>query len=157
MWGYGNKILEENKILKVYSVCLTSVFWRRNCNLYEFYFPCQTRQHTRQLAHISLCITEFIGRTVSLHVSANGAIIRRYINKPYNIELCLSYGSIYCTNHCVTMNRKIWRASFPFVNHLYMHRLSGCVLYCFKNILNKYSNLIGSLKILKIYIKILIG
>jgi hypothetical protein len=33
--------------------------------------------------------TEFIGRTMSLHVSAHGAIIKRYINKPYTTELCL--------------------------------------------------------------------
>jgi hypothetical protein len=45
----------------------------------EFYtlvlFSCQTQQYTNQLAHISLCIIEFIGRTMSLHVSALGAII----------------------------------------------------------------------------------
>jgi hypothetical protein len=57
--------------------------------LYEFYFSCETQQYTKQLAHISLCITEFIGLTVSQHVSAHGAIIRRYINKACSTELCL--------------------------------------------------------------------
>jgi hypothetical protein len=52
-------------------------------------FSCQTQQYTKQLAHISLCMTEFIGRTVLQHVSAYGAIIRRYINKAYTTELCL--------------------------------------------------------------------
>jgi hypothetical protein len=41
-----------------------------------------------ELTHISLCIIEFIGRTMSLHVSAHGAIFRPYINKPYTTELC---------------------------------------------------------------------
>jgi hypothetical protein len=40
----------------------------------------QTQRYTNQLTHISLCIIEFIGRTMSLHVSAHGAILRRYIN-----------------------------------------------------------------------------
>jgi hypothetical protein len=40
-----------------------------------------------KLAHISLCITEFMGRTMSLHVSAHGAILKLYINKPYTTEL----------------------------------------------------------------------
>jgi hypothetical protein len=69
--------------------------------MYEFRLYCRTQQYTNQLAHISLCITEFIGRTMSPHVSAHGAIIRRYINKPYTIELCLLYGSIYYTYHYV--------------------------------------------------------
>jgi hypothetical protein len=64
-------------------------------------FSCQTQQYTNQLAHISLCIFEFIGRTMSLHVSTHGAIVRRYIDKPYTIELCILYGSIYYTYHCV--------------------------------------------------------
>jgi hypothetical protein len=55
--------------------------------IYEFCFSCQTQQYIKQLAHISLRITEFIGHTMSQHVSAHGAIIRRYINKPYTIEL----------------------------------------------------------------------
>jgi hypothetical protein len=54
-----------------------------------------------QSTHISLCIIEFIGRTMSLHASVHGAIIRRYINKPYIIELCVLYESIYCTYYCV--------------------------------------------------------
>jgi hypothetical protein len=69
--------------------------------MYEFRFYCQTQQYTKKCAHSSLCITEFIGRTMSLHVSAHGAIIRRCINKPNTIELCLLYGSIYSTYHCV--------------------------------------------------------
>jgi hypothetical protein len=64
-------------------------------------FSCQTQQYTKQLAHIALCITDFIGRTMLQHVSAHGAIIRQYINKSYTIELCLLYGSIYCTSHCI--------------------------------------------------------
>jgi hypothetical protein len=43
----------------------------------------------------------------------------------------------------------MWCPSFSFVNHFYMHRLSGCVLYCFKNVLNKYLKIIKNLKILK--------
>jgi hypothetical protein len=94
--------------------------------LYMSLFSCQT-QYAKQFARVSLCITELIGRTISQHVSALGAVIRRYMNKHYTIESCLLYGSMYCIYHCVlTINRKIWRASFPFVNHVYMHRLSGC-------------------------------
>jgi hypothetical protein len=51
----------------------------------SFVFPV-SQQYTEQLAHISLCITEFIGRTMSQHVSAHGVIIRRYINIPDTIE-----------------------------------------------------------------------
>jgi hypothetical protein len=74
----------------------------------EFRSSCQTQQYTKQLADISLCITEFIGRRMLQHVLDHGAIIRRYINKPYTIELCLLCGCIYCTYDCVlTINRKI--------------------------------------------------
>jgi hypothetical protein len=65
------------------------------------YFICMSNTTIYQLTHISLCIIEFFGRTVSLRVSAHGAIFRRYINKPYTIELCILYGSIYCIHHCV--------------------------------------------------------
>jgi hypothetical protein len=44
----------------------------------DLYFPSNTTIY--QLTRISLCITEFIGRTMSLHVSARGSIHRRYIN-----------------------------------------------------------------------------
>jgi hypothetical protein len=72
-------------------------------------------------------ITEFIGHTVSLHVSAHRAIIRRYTNKSYTIELRLLYGSIYCAYRCVLRIKwKIWCASLTSTNHLCMHRLSGC-------------------------------
>jgi hypothetical protein len=54
-----------------------------------------------QLTHISLCIIEFIGHTMPLHVLAHGAIFRRYINKPYTIELCILYGPIFFIFHCV--------------------------------------------------------
>jgi hypothetical protein len=54
----------------------------------SFVFPVK-QQYTNQLAHILLCITEFIGHTMLQHVSAHGAILGRYINKPYTIELCL--------------------------------------------------------------------
>jgi hypothetical protein len=91
-------------------------------NIYEFYFSCQTQQYTKQLAHISLCVSEFIGHVMLQHVLAQA-----YINRPYTVELCLLCGSIYCTNHCVTRNWNIRCASFPFVNHLYVHKLSGCV------------------------------
>jgi hypothetical protein len=60
----------------------------------SFVFPVK-QQYTKQLAHISFCITEFIDHTVLQHVLAYGAIIRRYINKPYTIELCPLYGYIY--------------------------------------------------------------
>jgi hypothetical protein len=78
------------------------VIWCSLC-LLVLYMSCfrQTQRYANQLAHISLCIFEFIGRAMPLHVSAYGAIIRRYINKQYTIELCILYGSIYCTYHCV--------------------------------------------------------
>jgi hypothetical protein len=53
----------------------------------SFAFSCQTQEYTKKLAHISLCIIEFICRTMSQHVPAHGAIVRRYTNKPYTIEL----------------------------------------------------------------------
>jgi hypothetical protein len=68
----------------------------------------QTQQYTNRLTHISLCIIEFIGHTMSLHVSAHGVNFRRYINKltllnyafymdPY-ISLSLLYAQIvFCT------------------------------------------------------------
>jgi hypothetical protein len=63
----------------------------------SFRFTCQTQQKqtpnnslTFHCAYLSL-----FGPTVSLHVSGHGAIIRRYINKSYTIELCFLYGSIY--------------------------------------------------------------
>jgi hypothetical protein len=58
---------------------------------------------TYQLTHISLCVIEFIGRTMPLHISAHGAIFKRYINKPYTIELCILYGSVG-TSHNTTDN-----------------------------------------------------
>jgi hypothetical protein len=82
--------------------------------IYEFYFSCQTQQSSKQLAHISLCITEFIGCTMSQHVSAHGSIIRRYINKSYTIELCLLYGSMYCTYHFVLL-------SLSFITFILLH------------------------------------
>jgi hypothetical protein len=57
--------------------------------------------NTQKLAHISLSIIEFIVLTMSLNVSAHRAIIRRYIIKPYTIELRLPYVSIHYTYHCV--------------------------------------------------------
>jgi hypothetical protein len=68
---------------------------------------CETQQHAEQLAQIPRCITEFLVRMTPHHVSARAAIIRRYSNTPYTTELCLLYGSIHCTNHCVTINRQI--------------------------------------------------
>jgi hypothetical protein len=68
----------------------------RRPSVNEFLFFCRTQKYTNQLAYISLCITEFIGHTISLHALAHGAIIRRYVNKPYTIELCFLYSSIYC-------------------------------------------------------------
>jgi hypothetical protein len=35
-----------------------------------------------------------------------------------------------------------------FANHLYILRLGGCVLYCFKDVLKEHLKLIKSLKIL---------
>jgi hypothetical protein len=55
----------------------------------------------------------FIGRTVSLHVSAHRVIIRRYINKPYTIELWLLYGFIYCTYH---MSELFWKTITDYSN-----------------------------------------
>jgi hypothetical protein len=52
---------------------------------HEFCSSCQTQQYTNLPANISLCITEFIDRTMSLRVSVHRAIIRRYINKLYTL------------------------------------------------------------------------
>jgi hypothetical protein len=77
------------------SIEVVSIYWAL--------FSRQTQQYTNQQAHISLCVTEFICHTMSLHVSAHGAILRRYINKPYAIELCILYGSIYFSHfHLIT-------------------------------------------------------
>jgi hypothetical protein len=59
-----------DRLKSFYSVKLNNIF------IYESYFSCQTQQCTKQLAHISLCVTEFIVRTMLQHVSARGAIIR---------------------------------------------------------------------------------
>jgi hypothetical protein len=75
----------------------------------SFIFPANTTIY--QLTHVSLCIIEFIGPTTSLQVSAHGAILRRYINKPYTIELCIVYGSIFCG----TPNRKRPILNFNFI------------------------------------------
>jgi hypothetical protein len=44
-----------------------------------------------------------------LHVSAHGAIFRRYINKPYTVELCILYGSRFVrawAGHVARMGEK---------------------------------------------------
>jgi hypothetical protein len=70
----------------------------------------QTQEYTNQLTHISLCIIEFIGRTMSLHASAHGTIFRRYIN---NLTL-LNYALLKIKAHYIVLihNRmhslKIW-------------------------------------------------
>jgi hypothetical protein len=93
----------------------------------SFVFPVKRKIIKKIRSHFTVHNWVY-GRTMSLHVSAHGAIIRRYINKPYTTELCFLYGSIYCTYHCVlTINKKMSCASLTFVNHLYTHRLSGCV------------------------------
>jgi hypothetical protein len=84
----------------------------------------------QKLAHISLCITEFIGSTMSLHVSARGAIIRRYINKPYTIELCILYGSIYCAYHCVlTITGKYDVLSLPLIAFILYEQIKWLCFY----------------------------
>jgi hypothetical protein len=127
-------------------MCL--IIWKQDeCLLYEYIKHCRVKQfyyiyiyiwvfvfsvkHNKHqiLTHILLCITEFVGRTASLHISAHGAIIRRYINKPYTIELYLIYGSIYCVHRRVLRVKwKIWRASLNFTYDLYMHRSNGSLL-----------------------------
>jgi hypothetical protein len=93
--------------------------------IYEFHFPVEHNNIPITLAHISLCITEIIGHTMSLHVSAHRAIIRRYIT---NLVL-LNYAS-YMDPYIVLIF--VCYSTLAFANHLYMHRLGGCVLYCFK-------------------------
>jgi hypothetical protein len=84
--------------------------------LYTELYLRQTQQYTNNLAHISLCITEFIGRTMSLHVSAHGAIIRRYID---NLKLL---------NFAFYMDPYI---SLTFLSSsFYIH--IECILYCLK-------------------------
>jgi hypothetical protein len=79
----------------------------------------------QKLAHISLCITEFL---------VVQCCYMFWLMEPSSDDtltnlILFNYASSmdpYCT-YCVSINWKIWCASLTFVNHLYMHRLSGCV------------------------------
>jgi hypothetical protein len=118
----------------------------------SFLFLSNTKIY-QKLAHISLCMTEFIGRTMSLHVSAHGAIIRRYINKPYTIELCLIYESIYCIYRCVTITGKYGvLLSLPLIR-LYAQIKWLCFYTALKTVLNKYLKFIKIRKVSKYILK----
>jgi hypothetical protein len=90
--------------------------------IYEFYFP--VKHNNTQLTHISLCIIEFIGRTMSLHISAHGAIIRPYINS-LTLLNCAFYMDPYIVFIIVCYNNlKKYSALLSLLfNRLYMHRL----------------------------------
>jgi hypothetical protein len=75
-------------------------------------------------------MTEFIGHTMSLHVSAHTAIIRRYITSLILLNYA-SYMDPYIVLIFVCYN------ILTFANYIYMHSLGGCVSYYFKNVLNK--------------------
>jgi hypothetical protein len=65
----------------------------------SFIFPSNTtQQYTNQPTHISLCIIEFIGRTMLLRVSAHGAIFRLYnyafYMDPYIVLIIVSYNNL---------------------------------------------------------------
>jgi hypothetical protein len=64
----------------------------------EFCFTYQTQQkQTPNNSHSTVHIWVYLVlQRRYLHVSTHGAIIRRYINKSYIIELCFLYGSVYC-------------------------------------------------------------
>jgi hypothetical protein len=87
---------------------------------------------------------------MSLRVSAHGAIIRRYINKPYTIELCILYGSIFVPIIVCYSNLKKYSVLLSLLfNDVYMHRLCFILLYkCIKQVFK----LIKSLETLKIKI-----
>jgi hypothetical protein len=143
----------DERIILIFKECIQLCV----STIYEFLFFL-SNIITHQITHNPLCTTEFVGRTASLHVSAHRAIIRRYINKPYTIELRLLYGSIYCAyRHVLLIKWKIPCASLTFTNHLFMHRLSGCVsalnLEWLKNVLNKYLKRIKNLKLLNNILK----
>jgi hypothetical protein len=99
--------------------------------IYMWVFSCQTQQKqtSNNSCQFHYAYLSLFGCTALLHVSAHGAIIRRYIDKSYTIELCFLYGSIYCVFlWCVTNKVIIYCASLTFTIHHYMHKLSGSVL-----------------------------
>jgi hypothetical protein len=102
-----------------------------------------------QLTHISLCIIEFIGRIMPLHVSAHGAIFRRYINKYYIPLNYAFYMDPYIVFIFVCYN-SLKKYSMLISLCLITVICTDCILYCFKNVLNKYLNLLKALKKLKI-------
>jgi uncharacterized membrane protein len=107
---------------KVFFFCLRSI----GIVLYMSFFACRTQQYTNQLAHVSLCITEFIVHTISLHVSAHRTIIRRYINKPYTIELCFLYGlPLWSSGQSFWLQIRRSRVRFPDLPDFLRNRGSG--------------------------------
>jgi hypothetical protein len=78
-WRFGNWICFCIQLRGWETPTLLGLLERTNLYIWAL-FSCRTQQYTNQLTHISLCIIEFIGRTMLLHVSAHGPIFRRYIN-----------------------------------------------------------------------------
>jgi hypothetical protein len=78
---------------------------------------------------MSLCITEFIGRAMLLHVSAHGAILRWYIN---NLKLL---------NYAFYMDPYISLTLIAII-------CTDYILYCFKNVLKQVFKLMKGLKTL---------
>jgi hypothetical protein len=71
-------IISQKMIIIIVTAVETSNLTLSNITskVYEFCLSCQTQQYSRQLAHISLYITEFIGHTMLQYASTQGAIIR---------------------------------------------------------------------------------
>jgi hypothetical protein len=122
-------------------------------SVYEFCFSCETNRYTKQLASISLYVTEFIG----LQCRNMFRLMEPSSDDKLTNLMLLNYAS--CMNPYIVLITACYNklkdivCFFPLVNHIYMHRLSGCVFRLLWNVLNRYSKLTKSLKILKdIYI-----
>jgi hypothetical protein len=108
----------------------------------SFIFPSNTTIY--QLTHISLCIIEFIGRTMPLYVSAHGAIFRWYINNLILLNYVFLWIHVLYLSLCVTIT---WGNIVCFSHFCLITVIcTDCILYCFKNVLNKYLNLLKVLK-----------
>jgi hypothetical protein len=64
----------------IYLYLFSLLFYLTTLSLTLYWALISVKHNKYQLTHISLCIIKFIGFTISLHVSAHGAILRRYIN-----------------------------------------------------------------------------
>jgi hypothetical protein len=101
-----------------------------HCTIYWALFSRQKQQYTNQLTHISLCIIEFISRTMSLHVSAHGAILRRYINNLtyLHTELSPSWEAANCAA-TQELPSILWNPKFHHRVHKSPYTIELCILY----------------------------